>query len=46
MMICLLSDITDYRLIQMGQFVSKIATFDPFMSLEFIVRMFSSQAEI
>ena len=46
MMICLLSDITDCKLIRMGQFKQRLERFDPNESFKFIKKMFSSQADM
>ena len=46
MLICLISDLTDFRLIEQGSFKRRIEEFDPMVSFEFIVGMMSSHVEV
>ena len=46
MLICLLSDIRDFNLIDRGLFQIRVESFDPMKTFKFIVRMFASHAKI
>ena len=46
MLLCLVNDVLDIKLIEQGQFVPKIGSFAPQETFEFIMDMFKPQAEM